>query len=127
MNHLVQELAHRMQSVSRCFHSTKWPPIGLQTLVMPADAMVLFGSGTTKILAHKYLCSSLLHLTVKQLTLTKLWHDFGTIHPLSFSFSGALKNGLKTGRNAPTMSPLEKTAVTLIHLIPPFGYPTVSS
>ncbi|KAI2537353.1 growth hormone receptor [Homo sapiens] len=40
---------------------------------------------------------------------------------------GTLKNGLKNGKNALIMFLLGKTAVTLIHRLPPSGYLIVSS
>lgn len=107
--------------------STKWPPITLQTLMMSSD-VILLENGPTKILAHKILVFQFIESDYQapcfDLSYGMIW---GTIHPFSPSITGALKNGLKNGKNALIMSLLEKTAVTLIHLIPPFGYPTVSS
>lgn len=89
---------------------------------------VLLGNGAAKILACKIFVFQFIESECQALHFDLNYGMMlGTIHALLPSISGALKSGLKNGKNAPIMSLLEKTAVTLIHLIPPFGYPTVSS
>lgn len=52
---------------------------------------------------------------------------WGMINPFLPSISESLMSGPRSGKNALTMSLLEKTAVTSTHRTPPFGYPTASS
>lgn len=90
--------------------------------------VILLRNGATKILARKISVSQFIKSDCQapcfDLSYGMIW---GTVHPFLPPISGALKSGLKNGKSALIMSLLEKTAVTLIHLIPPFGYPTVSS
>lgn len=120
-----------MQLMNRCFYYSprpKWPLLSLQTLWMTSTEGVLLGNHAAKTLACKIFVFQFIESDCQALCFDLNYGMmFGTIHALLPSISGALKSGLKNGKNALIMSLLEQTAVTLIHLIPPFGYPTVSS